>query len=44
MGPEETSIGGQRLGGRVPAETNTQATIEILLGNGIFCWVRPEAT
>jgi hypothetical protein len=32
--PEETSIAGRRLGGRVPAATNTQATLKRLLGNG----------
>jgi hypothetical protein len=37
----------QQLGKHVPAATNTQATIYGLLGyndgNGVFCWIRPEA-
>jgi hypothetical protein len=40
---EEMLIAGQRFGGCVPAEMNTQATTERLLENGVFCWVRPEA-
>jgi hypothetical protein len=23
---------------------NTSITIQELLGNGVFCWIRPEAT
>jgi hypothetical protein len=34
--PEETSIARQRLGKHVPAATNTQTTIEGVLGNGFF--------
>jgi hypothetical protein len=37
----------QRLGKHVPAATNKQATIEVLLGyndgNGVFCWFCPKA-
>jgi hypothetical protein len=43
MEPEETPIATQRLRRQVPEATNTQATIEELLGNGVFSWVRPEA-
>jgi hypothetical protein len=39
-GPEETSIARQRLGKHVPDATNMQRTIERLLGNCVFCWVR----
>jgi hypothetical protein len=41
---EETSTAGQRLSKHVHAVTNMQVTIEGLLGNGVFCWVRPDAT
>jgi hypothetical protein len=41
------SIARQRLGKHVPAATETQATIEVLLDcndeDGVFFWVRPEA-
>jgi hypothetical protein len=37
----------QRLSKHVPAATDKQATIKILLSynnwNGVFCWIRPEA-
>jgi hypothetical protein len=39
--PEETFIASQRLGKQVPAVTNIQATVEVLLsyndGIGVFC-------
>jgi hypothetical protein len=39
--PEETSILRQRLGKRVPAATNKQIIVEVLLGhndgNGVLC-------
>jgi hypothetical protein len=45
--PEQTSISRQLLGKHIPGATNTQATIGVLLsyndGNGVFCWIRPEA-
>jgi hypothetical protein len=41
--PDDTFIARQRHDNHVPSATNTQATLEGLLGNGIFCWVRPEA-
>jgi hypothetical protein len=44
---QHTSIARQRLGKQVPAVTNTETIIEALLGysdgNGVLCWVRPEA-
>jgi hypothetical protein len=36
-------IARQGLGKQVPAETNTRATIEGLLGKDVFCWGRSEA-
>jgi hypothetical protein len=40
-------IARQRLGKQVPAARNKQATVQVLLsyndGNGVFCWVLPEA-
>jgi hypothetical protein len=42
MEPEERVIARQLLGKHVRAAINTQATVEGLLGNGVFCWVRPE--
>jgi hypothetical protein len=39
---EETFITRQRLWKYVPAATNTQATIQGLLGKCVLCWVRPE--
>jgi hypothetical protein len=46
MEPEETCIARQRLGKQVPAATNKEVTIEVLLiyndENGVLCCVRPE--
>jgi hypothetical protein len=43
---EQPSIARQRRGKHVPAATNTQATIEVLLGyddvNGVFCRSAPR--
>jgi hypothetical protein len=40
-------IARQQLCKEVPVAMKKQATIEVLLGyndgNGVFCWVRPEA-
>jgi hypothetical protein len=41
-GARAEPISKQRLGKHIPAATNTQATIEGLLGKDVFCWVRPE--
>jgi hypothetical protein len=42
MEPEETSIARQRLGKHVPAATNRQATIELLLRSRVFYAVHVE--
>jgi hypothetical protein len=44
VAPKETFVARQRLGKHIAAAKNTQATIEGLLGNDVFCWVRPEAS
>jgi hypothetical protein len=33
----------QRFGKKFTAAMNNQATMKELLGNGVSCWVRPEA-
>jgi hypothetical protein len=47
MGKYTRTVYRQRLGKQLPAATNTQATIEMLLsyknGNGVFCVVRAES-
>jgi hypothetical protein len=46
--PVWTFIDRQLLGKHVPAVTNKQATIEVLLsyndGNGVFCWIHDKKT
>jgi hypothetical protein len=36
------SISRQQLLKDIPSATNTQATIEGLIGKDVFCWVGPE--
>jgi hypothetical protein len=40
--PGETFIARKGFDKHVSTATKTQATIEGLLGNGVFCWVCPE--